>query len=254
MSAYPNRRHFIKISSLASLGILLGGCNNAVSLNYTPTHRTAEKSNLQSATPETEVIVIGAGAAGLGAARLLHDEGHQVVILEARERIGGRVWTSHAWPDTPLDLGASWIHGIQGNPLTELTRQFQVKTTPTNYDNIITYDAAGRALSDAEWDKLERNLAAVLDESAKTGENLEQDMSLGEALDEAVAELELTEAEQRQLYYAINTTIEHEFAADVAELSLFNWDEGEAFEGGDVIFPGGYGQIMAGLARGLITI
>lgn len=254
MPAYPNRRHFIKISSLASLGLLLGGCNNSANDEGTSveiTKRTAEKNDSQPTAAKLEVIIIGAGAAGLGAARLLHDEGYQVVILEARERIGGRVWTSHAWPDTPLDLGASWIHGIKDNPLTELARQFQVKTTPTNYDNIITYDAAGRALNDAEWDKLERNLAAILEESAKTGENLEQDMSLGEALDEAIADLELAEKEQRQLYYAVNTTIEHEFAADVAELSLFNWDEGKVFEGDDVIFPGGYGQILAGLAQGL---
>lgn len=254
MSTYPNRRHFIKISSLASLGLLLGGCANSAhsqSASVENTRRTAEKNGPQPYTPKFEVIIIGAGAAGLGAARLLHDEGYQVVILEARERIGGRVWTSRVWPGIPLDLGASWIHGIKGNPLTELARQFQVKTTPTDYDNIITYNAVGRALSDAEWDKLERNLAAILEESAKTGENLEQDMSLGEALDEAIADLKLAEEEQRWLYYAVNTTIEHEFAADAAKLSLFNWDEGKVFEGGDVILPDGYDQILDGLAQGL---
>ena len=72
------------------------------------------------ATPPPRVIVIGAGIAGLGAARLLADAGAAVTVLESRTRIGGRIWTSTAWPDLPVDLGASWIHGVEGNPLTAL--------------------------------------------------------------------------------------------------------------------------------------
>ena len=66
------------------------------------------------------MIVIGAGMAGLGAARTLSESGAQVTVFEARDRIGGRVWTSRLWPGLPLDLGASWIHGARGNPLTAL--------------------------------------------------------------------------------------------------------------------------------------
>ena len=59
----------------------------------------------------TDVLVIGAGAAGLGAARALADAGRQVVILEARDRIGGRVWTDHAFGPVPVERGAEFIHG-----------------------------------------------------------------------------------------------------------------------------------------------
>jgi monoamine oxidase len=64
------------------------------------------------------VLVIGAGMAGLAAARILHDTGLQVTVLEARDRLGGRTWTDDSL-GVPCDLGASWIHGAGDNPLTE---------------------------------------------------------------------------------------------------------------------------------------
>jgi polyamine oxidase len=63
------------------------------------------------------VLVVGAGMAGLTTARILHDSGFSVTILEARDRIGGRTWTDAAL-GVPCDLGASWIHGADDNPLT----------------------------------------------------------------------------------------------------------------------------------------
>lgn len=55
--------------------------------------------------------VIGAGAAGLAAARDLRDAGHEVVVFEARDRIGGRVWTDRGFADHPVELGAEFVHG-----------------------------------------------------------------------------------------------------------------------------------------------
>ena len=63
------------------------------------------------------IVVVGAGMAGLVAARLLQDSGFIVTVLEARPRFGGRVWTDDRL-GAPLDLGGSWVHGVEGNPLT----------------------------------------------------------------------------------------------------------------------------------------
>ena len=72
--------------------------------------------SMGSGRPE-RVVVVGAGMAGLVAARLLHDSGFAVTVLEARDRLGGRVWTDDR-VGAPLDLGGSWVHGVEGNPLT----------------------------------------------------------------------------------------------------------------------------------------
>lgn len=62
-------------------------------------------------TGSADVIVIGAGVAGLTAARRLAEAGLHVLILEARNRIGGRVWTVQAQNGVPVELGAEFIHG-----------------------------------------------------------------------------------------------------------------------------------------------
>ena len=63
-------------------------------------------------TPNSDVIVIGAGAAGLAAASELSRAGRRVLVLEARDRVGGRCWTRHiAGLEIPVELGAEFIHG-----------------------------------------------------------------------------------------------------------------------------------------------
>ena len=63
--------------------------------------------------------MIGAGVSGLTAARELQRDGHDVVVVEARDRIGGRTWTVDLG-GAPADLGGSWIHGPFENPLVDV--------------------------------------------------------------------------------------------------------------------------------------
>jgi monoamine oxidase len=58
-----------------------------------------------------EILVIGAGAAGIAAARTLHEAGVAVTVLEARQRLGGRVLTDHSLASHSVELGAAFIHG-----------------------------------------------------------------------------------------------------------------------------------------------
>ncbi len=67
---------------------------------------------MSNTSSKADVVVIGAGAAGLAAARKLHEQGIDVVVLEARDRLGGRIFTQHdANTPVPIELGAEFIHG-----------------------------------------------------------------------------------------------------------------------------------------------
>ncbi|MDO8876956.1 MAG: NAD(P)/FAD-dependent oxidoreductase [Pseudolabrys sp.] len=65
---------------------------------------------------ETEIAIIGGGAAGIAAGRHLHDAGIACLIVEARSRLGGRAWTCDDASGLPLDLGCGWLHSADRNP------------------------------------------------------------------------------------------------------------------------------------------
>ena len=58
----------------------------------------------------TKVVIIGAGAAGIGAAEFLHNKGIAFIVVEARDRIGGRIWKQD-FQSYGVEMGANWIHG-----------------------------------------------------------------------------------------------------------------------------------------------
>jgi len=92
------------------------------------------------ARPE-RVLVICAGMAGLVAARLLHDSGCSVTLREARQRIGGRVWTDDRI-GAPVDLGGSWVHGVEGNPLTLWCSKLGVRLITSEADRLLIDERA----------------------------------------------------------------------------------------------------------------
>ena len=69
---------------------------------------------------ETEVAIIGGGAAGIAAGRRLHDAGIDCLLIEARGRLGGRAWTITDAAGYALDLGCGWLHSADRNPWTAI--------------------------------------------------------------------------------------------------------------------------------------
>ncbi|MDB5501048.1 MAG: amine oxidase [Tardiphaga sp.] len=72
---------------------------------------------------EIDIAIIGAGAAGLGAARALEHSGRSVIVLEARDRLGGRAHTVMAAPGIPFDMGCGWLHSANKNSFVAIAQQ-----------------------------------------------------------------------------------------------------------------------------------
>ena len=156
--------------------------------------------------PDTKsVLIIGAGMAGLAAARSLTDAGWPVRVIEARDRIGGRVYTNRDW-GAPLEMGASWIHGTTDNPLMDLAQKAQARLVPTDY-----YGWAKLAV-DPRLQPLDyhpqhwRKLVERARDQADGG-------SLGAAVNTAAADAELSDSDRAQLAFFVATEIEDEYAA-----------------------------------------
>jgi monoamine oxidase len=82
--------------------------------------RSGASSDLERVSSDIEVVVVGGGAAGVAAARRLHDSGIVCVLVEARRRLGGRAWTIGNGAGFPIDLGCGWLHSADRNPWREV--------------------------------------------------------------------------------------------------------------------------------------
>src|SRR5882724_7589190 len=86
-----------------------------------------------SASGETDVAIVGAGAAGIAAARKVAAAGRRYVLLEASDRIGGRCFTETSTFGVPYDRGAHWLHMPDINPVAKLSPRaagFEVYPAP----------------------------------------------------------------------------------------------------------------------------
>jgi len=184
----------------------------------------------------SDIIIIGAGAAGLMAARQLGREGKQVFLIEARERIGGRIHTFHP-PDfaLPLELGAEFVHG----DLTETMRCLDEYGIPYAQQEGQAWQVRDEGLEkdkemiDQHRGKLRKELDA-----------LKQDMSIEQFLDTHFAGREYAELRQE-----VRRFVQGYDAADPARCSTFSfrdeWSDVEKWE--QYRIEGGYERLVHAL-------
>ena len=115
-----------------------------------------------------DVAIIGAGAAGLGAAHALKHSGLSTLVLEARDRVGGRAHTMMASPDVVFDLGCGWLHSADQNSFVNIAEQlnFEINRTLPPWRE----RAHGKAFPQAERDDFIRALDAFYDRAERAAE------------------------------------------------------------------------------------
>jgi monoamine oxidase len=236
MTKHFSRRHFLQMSSVA--------------VTYALAHDLLRQRRTQAQPIEETIVVIGAGMAGLAAARQLQNYGYQVIVLEGRERIGGRIWTDESL-GVALDLGAAWIHGIEGNPIFELAQYWRIETSLTDFEASALY-FGNREFSDEEYVQIETVFDEISDELQTLKETLDDDLSVGEAVDRLLADYDdLSERVRAGARWVFEAEIGLEMGENLENLSLLALGEDEEFAGDDVVFPGGYGELVERLADGL---
>ncbi len=195
-----------------------------------------------------KIVVVGAGMAGLAAAREMVAAGAEVVLVEARQRVGGRVWTSKRWADAPVDLGASWIHGVEGNPVHDLARRAGSRMVETSYEREKVLHPDGRPLEERELKELggmREKLSAML----LRAQEADRDRTIAELVSAHAKGMNAWE--RRLMDFVVNDSIEQEFGGEAEKMSAYWFDAGKYYGGGDVMFPGGHEQVTGYLSRGL---
>ena len=193
-----------------------------------------------------DAIVVGAGAAGLAAARRLTGEGSRVLVLEARDRSGGRVWTDREFAGIPVELGAEFIHGDE--VITwEVVRELGLETLHwTKLDDSLVRTEEG------EW--LTMRTARAADPGLEITRSWELPQVLAGRYEDLHGYLRRIGFERKQLRY-----VERWFANAQGESSRFlsaaatlrGLRRADENGHGDYRLPGGYDRVIEHLAEGI---
>ena len=212
-----------------------------------------------------DVIIVGAGGSGIAAAATALKRGYTVLMVEGRDRIGGRVHTDRSWKleapgadlakpgviyetgTIPVDIGASWIHGMNNNSITALADRFGIPCLVTPYGSNSLFTPAGR-LSAADSAAADKKFSDFFKKVKAYINTLSADVPLQEAFDAqlalSLADQSVLPAEVPMLRYQLVSVKEHEYAGDSSSMSAFEFDNSGSVNGRDCVFPLGFDQVL----------
>ena len=212
------------------------------------------------------VIIIGAGASGVVAARQLISLGIKVILLEAKNRIGGRVQSVNVKENCTIDLGAFISTGVDGNPVRLLCRQKNVEVSYLVMDDCPLYDAQGRIGKEIEKqaeNQFNKLLDTLLDSKKDRILPWTSDLSLESVLDEQKAKCihpPQNEQQRKQFksaveWHTMNFTCE--YGTSLKNISFRHWDEEEELElqpGNNFVISEGFPAVIDDLLNELVPL
>ena len=226
-----SRREALALAAAAT-GALVAGCADSA-----------------PAAGRKRIIVVGAGLAGLGAAATLRARGFDVTVVEARDRIGGRVNSVERF-GTTIDLGAAWIHDSRGNPLTAVAKAAGLATVATDYDRVDLRSAGQKPVSEAITEKAMAARDRIID-SLYSQADKDPRSNLAPALAREVRKQGLTGTSAEALNWLLGVEFPLDRGGSPPQLSLGGFNEGEEYDGGpDLLIKGGASQLVNKIAEG----
>jgi monoamine oxidase len=210
-----------------------------------------------------DVIVVGGGFAGVTAARECALRGRKVLVLEARDRLGGRTW-SQSWGGTQIELGGAWVHWHQPHTFSELTRAgLDVKLSDdTQRASWYVGDERRSGTIDERDEIARRGWDAFVDGASAALPLPHQPLhALGElvrfdrmTIAERLGQLQLTEEELAVLRAELES-LAHAPLHDAGAVAVLRWHmlSGGSLEltqetGGRVTIVGGTGALLSAIA------
>lgn len=191
----------------------------------------------QSATTDIDVVVIGAGAAGIEAALGLKAAGRKAIVLEARNRVGGRAFTDTSL-GIPYDAGAMFIHWAERNPWVQIAAGLGIETPPEPSGGGFQVFADGLPMP--ETDRLKRRGAfGLIDRRLETVDIGARDMSVVELLGDLGPDM--APIASSGLLLSIGEESDRISARDYQRL----------WSGDDLVVPTGYGDLVTRHAAGI---
>ncbi|XP_062836737.1 lysine-specific histone demethylase 2 isoform X2 [Anolis carolinensis] len=206
------------------------------------------------------VIVVGAGPAGIAAARQLQNFGIKVMVLEAKDRIGGRVWDDKTFKGMTVGKGAQIVNGCVNNPVALMCEQMGIKMHKIGEKCDLIQE--GGRITDPTIDKrMDFHFNSILDVVAdwRKDKNQHQDIPLGDKIQEIYkvfiqeSGIQFNELEEKVLQFHISN-LEYACGSNLHKVSARSWDHNEffaQFAGDHTLLSSGYSAIIEKMAEGL---